>query len=271
MLANFVAGGAAISVLARTLGLPLYVVDAGTLATAPMVGVHVDKPRCGTADFSLEPAMSTSDLDHALAAGRRAIERWALGADLVILGEMGIGNSTAAAAVAAALLGREGHEVAGAGTGLDAQGVVRKAALVTSALARHGLARRAGGAVSADVSRILATVGGLEIAALAGAIVRAGQAGVPVLVDGFIVTVAALAAVRLQPSVSPWLIFSHRSAEQGHAAVLDALGAQPVVALGLRLGEASGAASVLPLVRLACALHAEMATFEAAGIAGPVA
>lgn len=262
MLKNFASGGAAVAVLARTLGVPLTVVDVGTLATDPVPGTVVDKPRRGTRDFTVEPAMTNDELDAALAAGRRAVDA-AGAADLILFGEMGIGNTTSAAAVAAALLGRPPAEIAGAGTGLDAKGVAHKVSVIKAGLARHGLDTSA-----PDPRHVLATVGGLEIAALAGAIVAAAQAGRPVLVDGFIVTVAALAATRLNPSCTPWLIFSHRSAEQGHAAVLDALAARPVLDLNLRLGEGSGAAAALAVLRLACALHNEMATFEEAAVSG---
>ncbi len=261
MLRNFASGGAAVAVLARELSVPLTVVDAGTLATEPIAGTVVDKPRCGTRDFTVEPAMTDGELAAALAAGRRAVAA-AGPADLVLFGEMGIGNTTSAAAVAAALLGTAPADIAGAGTGLDAEGIARKVAVIEAGLARHGLD------ASSDPRRILAAVGGLEIAALAGAIVAAAQVGRPVLVDGFIVTVAALAATRLNPGCIPWLIYSHRSAERGHAHVLAALGASPMLDLNLRLGEGSGAAAALAVLRLACALHNGMATFEEAAVSG---
>lgn len=262
MLKNFASGGAAVAVLARELGVPLTVVDAGTLARDPLPGIVTDKPRRGTHDFTVEPAMTGDELAFAFAAGRRAVAR-AGPADLVLFGEMGIGNTTSAAAVAAALLGKRPAEVAGAGTGLDAAGIARKAAVIEAGLARHGL-----DTATADPLRVLASVGGLEIAALAGAILAAAQAGIPVLVDGFIVTVAALAATRVNPSAVPWLVYAHRSAERGHATVLDALGARPVLDLDLRLGEGSGAATALAVLRLACALHNDMATFEEAAVSG---
>ena len=266
MLRNFAGGGAAIAVLARELGASLSVVDAGTLAPAPLAGVTTDKPRLGTRDFSQEPAMTAEELSFALAAGQRAIGRaTATGdADLVILGEMGIGNTTAATAIAAALIGASVDDVVGAGTGLDAAGVSRKANVIAAALKTHRLE------AAAPLS-ILAAVGGLEIAALTGAIIAAAQARIPVLIDGFIVSVAALVAVRINPSCAPWLIYSHRSLERGHRIVLDALGAEPVLDLKLRLGEGSGAALALPILRLACALHTQMATFEDARISGPAA
>lgn len=262
MLKNFANGGAAVTVLARALDVPLKVIDAGTLAPEPLPGVVTDKPRRGTRDFTVEPALTEDELAFALAAGKRAVEA-ERAADLVLFGEMGIGNTTAAAAIAAALLAKTPDEIAGAGTGLDAAGVTHKVEVIASSLARHGL-----DGPGADPRRVLACVGGLEIAALTGAIIAAAQAGRPVLVDGFIVTVAALAATRLNPSCAPWLIYSHRSAERGHATLLAALGARPVLDLDLRLGEGSGAATALAVLRLACALHNGMATFDEAAVSG---
>ncbi|CCD97797.1 nicotinate-nucleotide--dimethylbenzimidazole phosphoribosyltransferase [Bradyrhizobium sp. STM 3809] len=263
MLHNFAAGGAAISVLARSLGCPLEVVDVGTLADGPVRGVISDKPRRGTRDFSVQQALTPEEVAFACDAGRRAVARQADHApDLVIFGEMGIGNTTSAAAIAAALLPCAPADIVGSGTGLDADGRARKAAAIGYALTRHGLT------AATPVAEVLAAVGGLEIVAMAGAIIAAAQRRWPVLVDGFIVSVAALVATRLNPSCRPWLLFSHRSAERGHALVLEALGARPLIDLDLRLGEASGAATALPILRLACALHNGMATFAEAAISG---
>jgi len=173
---------------------------------------------------------------------------------------MGIGNTTSAAAIAAALLPCTPAEIVGAGTGLDGEGRARKARVISDALALHGLAN------GALAETALPAVGGLEIIAMTGAIIAAAQARLPILIDGFIVSVAALAATRLNPSCRPWLIFSHRSAERGHGMLLDALGARPLIDLDLRLGEASGAATALPILRLACALHNGMATFAEAAV-----
>ena len=260
MVANFAAGGAAISVLARELGSSLEVVDAGTLAEASLPGIVTDKPRRGSRDFSTEAALETVEVAFAFGCGERAVTRAVAPApDLLVLGEMGIGNTTAAAAIASALLGTGAKAIAGHGTGLDAAGRARKARLIDAALVRHGLA-------GASPERILCAVGGLEIAAIGGAVIAAAQRRIPVLVDGFIVSVAALLASRLNPSCRPYLIFSHRSAEQGHRLVLEALDARPLLDLDLRLGEGSGAALALPILRLACALHNQMATFAEAAV-----
>ena len=259
MMANFCAGGAAISVLARELGSNLEVVDAGTLADQPMPGIVTDKPRRGSRDFSCEAALAPTELAFAFDCGKRAVAR-ARELDVLILGEMGIGNTTSASAIAAALLQTKAETIAGSGTGLDAEGRVRKARVIDAALALHGVA------MPSSPERVLQAVGGLEIAAICGAIIAAAQKRIPVLVDGFIVSVAALAASRLNPSCRPYLIFSHRSAEQGHRLVLEALDARPLLDLDMRLGEGSGAALALPILRLACALHNGMATFAEAAV-----
>ncbi|MGY8676376.1 nicotinate-nucleotide--dimethylbenzimidazole phosphoribosyltransferase [Bradyrhizobium sp. UFLA05-153] len=262
MMSNFAAGGAAISVLARELGSSLEVVDAGSLAQSEVAGIVADKPRCGTRDFSVEAALEPAELAFAFECGQRAVARAAAKQpDLLILGEMGIGNTTTSAAIAASLLGVSADEIAGSGTGVDAAGRARKARVIDAALARHGLTK-----ASASPEQVLRTVGGLEIAAICGAIIAAAQRRVPTLIDGFIVSVAALAAARLNPSCQPFLLPSHQSAEQGHRLVLRALNVQPLVSLDLRLGEGSGAAIALPLVRLACALHNGMATFALANV-----
>lgn len=260
MMANFASGGAAISVLARELGSSLEVIDAGTLAQEEMAGVVTDKPRNGTRDFSVEAALMPAELAFAFEAGQRAVARAATDKpDLLIFGEMGIGNTTTSAAIAAGLLGVSAEEIAGSGTGVDVAGRAHKARVIDAAITRHGVA-------GASPENILCAVGGLEIAAISGAIIAAAQRRIPVLIDGFIVSVAALAAVRINPSCRPFLLPSHQSAEQGHRLVLRALNVQPLISLDLRLGEGSGAAIALPLVRLACSLHSGMATFAQANV-----
>lgn len=259
MLRNFAHGGAAIAVLARLHGATLEVVDLGTVVPpGPLPGVLDRRIGAGTRNLAHEAAMTTGQLALALAAGAEALARASsAGAQLFIGGEMGIGNTTASTALAAALLERPGADLVGPGTGVDADGLARKRAAVEAALAR---------ARSTDPLVALREFGGFELAALAGSYVAAAQHGLPVLVDGYIGSVAALAAVRLQPAVADWLLYAHRSAEPGHRHVLAALGAEPLLDLGLRLGEASGAAVALPLLRMACGLHGEMATFADAGV-----
>jgi nicotinate-nucleotide--dimethylbenzimidazole phosphoribosyltransferase len=272
MVANFAAGGAAINVLSRVAGATLVVVDVGVggePTTAPDVApARPEPPRVitariarGTRDFSVEPAMTSAETVAAIEVGRRiAAELAADGCDLLGVGDMGIGNTTASSAIVAALLDRPARDVTGRGTGLDDDGVRRKAAVIDAALALH----------RPDPSRpldVLATFGGLEIAAIAGAILEAAARRVPVVLDGFITAAAALVAARLAPDLRARLIASHRSVEPGHRIVLGALGLEPILDLGLRLGEGSGAALAIPVVGAAARILGEMATFEDAGVA----
>ena len=261
MVRNFATGGAAISVLARALGARLEVVHLGTVNDpGPLPGVRRDWIAASSTSFLHAAAMEPAQLAQALAAGRASIAAAVENqVELFIGGEMGIANTTAATALACALIDASPQELAGAGTGLDAAGIRHKADIVTQAVAFHR-------AYAVDPLESLRRLGGFEIAALAGAYIAAAQAGLAVLVDGFISSVAALAAVRINPGCRAWLLFAHQSAERGHARVLEALQAAPLLSLGLRLGEGSGAATALPLLRLACALHAGMATFEQAGV-----
>jgi nicotinate-nucleotide--dimethylbenzimidazole phosphoribosyltransferase len=263
MVKNFAAGGAAVSVLARHLGATLEVVNLGTVNDpGPLPGVRREIIAPASANLTQEAAMTQAQLGRALEAGRASVERARReNADLYIGGEMGIANTTAAAALACALLNEAPERLAGPGTGLNSSGVSRKVEVIRRALALHG-------AHLADPREALRRLGGFEIAALAGAYLSAAQAGVAVLVDGFIASAAALAATRIQPGMAAWLIFSHASAEPGHQRILQALAAQPLLDLGMRLGEGSGAAAAVPLLRLACALHNEMATFAEAGVSG---
>lgn len=263
MLHNFVNGGAAISVLARQLAAQLEVIDLGTATPlADLPGVRHVRIAAGTQNFATAPAMDEAQGLLALQAGREsALRARAAGTQLFIGGEMGIGNTSSAAALACALLDCPVEDLAGPGTGLDAAGVSRKVQVIQRALQTHGQLPR-------DPLQQLLCYGGFEVAALVGAYVACAQQGIPVLVDGFICSVAALVAVRLQPDVRPWLLFAHSGAEPGHRHVLHALQAQPLLELGLRLGEGSGAALAVPLLRLACDLHGQMATFAEAAVAG---
>lgn len=262
MLHNFVSGGAAISVLARQLGASLEVVDLGTVTPSlNLPGVRHLNIGPGTANFVEGSAMTPAQGELALQAGRDSVQRAiAAGAQLFIGGEMGIGNTTAASALACALLDCPVVHLAGPGTGLNAAGVSHKAQVIERALALHNAQR-------GDALQTLYNLGGFEIAALVGAYLACAQAGVAVLVDGFICSVAALVAVRLNPECRQWLLFGHRGAEPGHRHVLETLNAEPLLDLGLRLGEGSGAALAVPLLRLACDLHGQMATFAEAAVA----
>ena len=261
MVRNFARGGAAISVLAKHLNATLEVINLGTvLPVEPLSKVRDERIAAGTANFAQGTAMTETQLAAALQAGHAAALRAKQdGAHLFIGGEMGIANTTSASAIACALLRESPQLLAGPGTGLDSKGVAHKAVVIQRALELH----RANLVQPLDVLR---HVGGFEIAALAGAYLAAAQNGMAVLVDGFISTVAALTAVRIQPEVRNWLLFAHTSAEPGHQRVLVALDAQPMLQIGMRLGEGSGAATAVPLLQLACALHNNMATFAEAQV-----
>ena len=245
MVANFEAGGAAINQLCTVLGAALTVVP-----------LDLDRP---TEDMTEAPALGEADCIAALAAGMAAVDA---DADLLCLGEMGIGNTTAAAALAAALCGGDGAAWVGPGTGVDSDGLARKAAVVDAALARHPEARR-------DPLAALGCVGGRELAAIAGAVVQARHERVPVLLDGFACTAAAAVVARLRAGGLDHTQVAHRSAEPGHRGLLEALALEPLLDLDLRLGEASGAALAAGLVRMAVAAHNGMATFDSAGVSGP--
>ncbi len=265
MVRNFARGGAAISVLAKALGAPLEVVNCGTVgALEAMPGVIDARIAAGTANFSQHPAMTMEQCTRALSLGQAAIERAVTGrAQLFIAGEMGIANTTAATALACALLSLPASRLAGPGTGLDDAGIQHKIAVIDRALAWHDASIR----TPLDALR---HVGGFEIAAIAGAYIACAQEGLPALVDGFIATAAALAAVRITPEIQPWLLYAHASKEPGHRQILHALDAQPLLDLEMRLGEGSGAAAAVPLLRLACALHNGMATFAEATVSGKI-
>lgn len=260
MVKNFLNGGAAISVLARASDADFAVVNMGMAARLVLEGLIDCTVANGTHNFCRQPAMSPAQFMSALEAGRDVAEEAALdGAHCFIGGEMGIGNTTAAAALACGLLNQAPADMVGLGTGVSEAGYKRKLAAVERALKLHS------GAFGQP--EILAQcLGGFEIVALAGAYLQSASMRVAVLVDGFICTVAALLACQLNPGLRPWLLFAHRGAELGHQRVLEALSAKPLLALELRLGEGSGAGIALPLLKLACELHNGMATFSNAGI-----
>jgi nicotinate-nucleotide--dimethylbenzimidazole phosphoribosyltransferase len=253
MVANFASGGAAINVLAREAGARLLVVDAGVAVPFEHESVRSLRLGAGTANLAEGPAMRDDECAAALAAGRALVEE--LGeVDVVALGEMGIGNTTSASALTAALLDVDPQSVCGRGTGLDESGLAHKVATVRRALA-----------VNAGRDPLTA-LGGFEVAFLAGVALGCSERRIAVLLDGFITGVAALAAARIDPAVREVLIASHRSPEPGHAVVLEALALDPLLDLGLRLGEGSGAALALPLLHASIALLRDMATFDDAGV-----
>jgi len=260
MVRNFACGGAAISVLAQQLNASFEITNLGTVGDESLPGVRQQRIAPGTANFTQLPAMTEKELAQALAAGRQSAS-WAIevGCQIFIGGEMGIGNTTSASALACAITGMPVEQMAGPGTGLDKTGVNHKADVIQRALDLHQASLN-------DPTEILRRLGGFEIAALTGSYITCAQKGIPALVDGFISSVAALMAVSINSEVKKWLLFSHKSAEPGHAHVLEALEAQPLLDIGMRLGEGSGAATALPLLRLACALHNNMATFAEAGV-----
>lgn len=243
MVANFASGGAAINQLARVAGAALRVVP-----------LALDQP---TGDIAEGPAMDQTSFLEAVAAGFGAVTP---SIDLVALGEMGIGNTTAAAALAAALFTGDGAAWAGRGTGVDDAGLARKRAAIDAALALHG--RRRG-----DPLALAAALGGRELAAILGATLAARWHGVPVLLDGFVCTAAAAPLAVLAPGGLDHAVIAHCSAEAGHRALAAALGQTPLLDLGMRLGEASGAAIAIPILRAALACHAGMASFAEAGVA----
>ncbi|APR53003.1 nicotinate-nucleotide--dimethylbenzimidazole phosphoribosyltransferase [Sphingomonas koreensis] len=244
MVANFEAGGAAINQLARAAGLELRV-----------IALDLDRP---TADFTEAPAMSA---DECLAALNRGAELVEPGLDLLTVGEMGIGNSTAAAALCARSLGGDVRDWVGPGTGLDSAGIARKVAVTEQALAKHADAPR-------TAFETLRRLGGREIAAIAGAVLAARHARVPVMLDGFIACAALAPLVADQPALAEHCLAGHCSAEPGHRRLLHQFSLTPLLQLGMRLGEGSGAAVAVPIVRAALATHNGMATFAEASVSG---
>jgi len=259
MVANFCAGGAAINVLARQAGASVVVVDVGVAAELPDVpGLIRAKVAAGTANLAAGPAMTALEVAAALDVGATvAADLVAGGARCLVTGDMGIANTTPSAAVIAALTGRSAASVTGRGTGIDDDRLALKVGVIERALAR---------VTTRSAYDVLAEVGGLEIAALAGFIVGGAAAGVPVIIDGVIAAAGLLAAASIAPGVLPSVIAGHRSVEPGATAVLEHLGLEPLLDLGLRLGEGTGAVLALPVVQAAARILGEMATFDSAGV-----
>jgi nicotinate-nucleotide--dimethylbenzimidazole phosphoribosyltransferase len=265
MLRNIAGGGAAISVLTRRFGYQIRVVDVGVkidTSADPLIGVTYRRIAAGTRNFAGNAAMSPGETGRALEIGIEVARELAQsGATLIGIGEMGIANSTAAAAILAAASGIAPAQIVGRGTGLDDAGLRHKIAVVERALEFH---RRA----LSDGQAVLATLGGFEIAAMAGVCLGGAALDVPVVVDGFIATAAAAVAEKIRPGLIEHLFFSHRSAEGGHALALEHLGARPILDLGLRLGEGTGAALAMTVIEAALELFHSMATFADAGVSG---
>jgi nicotinate-nucleotide--dimethylbenzimidazole phosphoribosyltransferase len=259
MVLNFLRGGAAINVLAREVGARVVVADIGVDAELPQhPELRAVKVKRGTASITQGPAMTVPEATQAIEAGRQLVRNERL--DIVLTGDMGIGNTTASAAVICALTRLDPARVVGRGTGVDDAGLQRKLMAVGRALEVNV------SSIAQGPIETLAAVGGLEIAGLVGVILEAAQARKPVIIDGFISGAAALVASSIAPEVTGYLIASHRSQELGHGAVLEQLGLRPLLDLDLRLGEGTGAALALPIVRAAVRLINEMATFDQAGV-----
>jgi nicotinate-nucleotide--dimethylbenzimidazole phosphoribosyltransferase len=256
MVATLLAGRASANAFARVVGAEVRVVDAGVAADlAPHPALIDAKVRKGTRNAATGPALTPAEVQSALARGA-AVARQAIdgeGFEILAVGEMGIGNSASAALILHRLAPARLADCIGLGAGHDAEGLARKHEVLAQAAARSP---------ASDPLDVLAEFGGLEIIAMAGAILGAAAARTPVLVDGFIASTAALAAIRLDPAAADYCIFAHRSAEKGHAIVLEAAGAEPLVDLSMRLGEGTGALLVLPMVRAAAALLSDVASLD---------
>ncbi|MCW3173216.1 nicotinate-nucleotide--dimethylbenzimidazole phosphoribosyltransferase [Shewanella subflava] len=275
MVANFVHGGAAVNVFCRQMGFNLEVIDAGIMAPlgfnlevidagimAPLglKGVTEHRLGNGTTAIHLAPAMTLEQVKQGFEAAHEVVERHVLsGCNLIALGEMGIGNTSSAAAIMAALLELDVNTCVGRGTGIDDKTLALKKALINEALKLHR-------PKLASPVHVLAYLGGFEIVQMTGAILAAAEQKILVLIDGFISTAAALVAVRLHPAARDYLVFAHESEEQGHKLMLTHLSAQPILSLGLRLGEGTGAALALPIVQAAVNFYNDMASFEDAGV-----
>ncbi len=262
MLTNFVNGGAAISVLAKQMHMPLTLVDVGVNGPqCDAANVITRRIRNGTHNFAKQAAMTRDECLQAMQIGKEVIELAQIdGMDFFIAGEMGIGNTSAATALAACMTKLSAVTLTGSGTGLNKEGVAHKARIIQQAVTKSKL-------TGSEPLAALAYFGGFEIVAMVGAYLRCAQLAIPMLIDGYISSVAALYACKLNPRAREWMFFGHRSVEPGHQHILNALQARVILTLGMRLGEGSGAAVALSVIRSALALHNEMATFSAAGVA----
>lgn len=265
MLANFATGGAAINVFCRQLGWQLNVVDAGILHE-PAASLNVIKQRLGciTQPLHQAPAMTLTSVEQGFAMARGLIKKIKQqGSNLVAFGEMGIGNTTSASAIMAAMMQISAQETVGKGTGVSDNVVLKKQKVVAQALELHG------DKLTAPM-QILACLGGFEIVQITGAMLAAAEESMHILVDGFICTAAAMVAIQINPAVKDYMIFAHCSGEQGHQKMLQWLAVEPLLDLGLRLGEGTGAALALPLIQAAAAFYNDMASFEQAEVTNVV-
>lgn len=260
MVKNFSNNGAAVNVLSRFINATFEVIDVGLINPIKVEGLIISRAGNGTANFSKQAAMTEAQMGSALYSGQSAVKRAIeQNSQLFIGGEMGIANTSSASAIAIALTGLSADLLTGAGTGLNSKNISHKSQVIQNAVALHQQNL-------ITPLKTLQYLGGFEIAALVGAYLFAAQQGLTVLIDGFISSVAALLAVKINPQIQKWLFYSHQSQEKGHQLVLEQLQAKPLLNLSMRLGEGSGAVTAVPLLQMACKLHNEMATFEQANI-----
>lgn len=262
MVKNFINGGAAVNCFCQVASMSLYVVDAGILNAIESGRVINQRLGAGTDNIAKAPAMSRETAESGLTLGADVVrQRVAESSNVFAFGEMGIGNTSAASAVLAAILGRSAEETCGRGTGIDDDAFERKKSLIAAALERHQATQSPD-----DTINILASLGGFEIVQMTGAMLAAAEQQCVIMVDGFIASVAALAAVRIAPEARDYMVFCHHSEEQAHSLILEALDAEPLLDLGLRLGEGTGAALAYPLLQSAQSFYNYMASFDDAGI-----
>lgn len=264
MVGNFLSGGAAVNAVAKTVGARVAVLDVGVAAELPdHPSLRSAKVRCGTDDISVRPAMEREEAARAVMAGAHLAEELAEsgGVDLLITGDMGIGNTTPAACLAAAFTGRKASETTGRGTGINDEALEAKTRIVEKALALHEPDEN-------DPLGVLASLGGLEHSAICGVILGGAACGIPVLLDGVVSNSAALAARAFAPESVGYMFAGHLSTEPGSKAALESLGLEPILDLGMRLGEGTGALLAVPILQAAARVLSEMATFEEAGVEG---
>jgi len=260
MVKNFINEGAAVNVLSRYVNAQFEVIDVGLLKAVELKKLIINRAGNGTANFTQQAAMTEKQLNVALLAGKSAVERaMEKNTQLFIGGEMGIANTSSATAIACAITGLSVEKLTGAGTGLSSKEIQHKSQVIQNALLLH---RKH---ISSPLN-VLQHLGGFEIAALVGAYLFAAQKGISILIDGFISSVAALLAVKINSQSKQWFFFAHQSQEKGHQFILEYLKAKPLLDLNMRLGEGSGAVTAVPLLQMACDLHNKMATFEQAKI-----